>query len=246
MLAIYTRVSTTRQKDNYSLPAQEADGIAYAHSQGLMLRGIDYDVYQDVKSGGDVSREDYQRCLADIETGKVHLIWVGAGDRWSRDIPDVVPSLEVCKAYKVKIFIKGKTLYDPLSYRDYNDLIDIFNRAIRERFDIRERTMGGRALAANTGDRIITHIYGYSYKYEVVERKEGHKVKNVPHVNEDEAAIVRRIYKEYLQGRSYKAIARGLNSDHVPTKFLGKEIKNKKTALRTSVWVSSLKLQKAA
>jgi DNA invertase Pin-like site-specific DNA recombinase len=46
MIAIYARVSTEKQKDNYSLPVQRAKGIAFAESLGE-----DYVVYEEVKSG---------------------------------------------------------------------------------------------------------------------------------------------------------------------------------------------------
>jgi len=36
-------------------------------------------------------------------------------------------------------------------------------------------------------------------------------------VNKEQAKLVRRIYREYLEGKSYKAIANGLERDGIPT-----------------------------
>ena len=52
----------------------------------------------------------------------------------------------------------------------------------------------------------IPNIYGYC--------KEDGEIA----VNEDEAVIVRRIYKEFLDGKNYDEIIDGLTADGVPTK----------------------------
>lgn len=36
-------------------------------------------------------------------------------------------------------------------------------------------------------------------------------------INEEQAELVRRIYQEYLEGKSYQAIADGLERDGIPT-----------------------------
>ncbi len=48
--AIYARVSTDMQRDNFSIPSQVADCIRYAHKQGYPIVG---DLYVDPETGLD-------------------------------------------------------------------------------------------------------------------------------------------------------------------------------------------------
>ena len=73
------------------------------------------------------------------------------------------------------------------------------------------RGLRGRVEAGRSGG-------GNSYGYDVVRRLEddGQPVTGERTINEDEAAIVRRIFTEFADGTSPKAIARGLNDDGIP------------------------------
>lgn len=57
---------------------------------------------------------------------------------------------------------------------------------------------------------------GLSYGYKVLEDERGNRQVGELVVNEDEAVIIRRIFREYAEGRSPLKIAAGLNADGVP------------------------------
>src|SRR5216684_3673480 len=62
---------------------------------------------------------------------------------------------------------------------------------------------------------------GLCYGYDVVKRtdSEGEPVRGERKINEAEAAIVRRIFREFAAGKSPRAIATGLNRDGLPGPF---------------------------
>jgi|GEM_PF-1922845 len=76
----------------------------------------------------------------------------------------------------------------------------------------REKVRNGKLLGSSPKP-----AYGYSWVYAT--NQDGKRVKVAYEVNEDEAVIVRRIYAEVLEGRSMKAIARGLNDDGYPSPY---------------------------
>jgi site-specific DNA recombinase len=74
-------------------------------------------------------------------------------------------------------------------------------KGLRRRVAERKQFFGGR------------RPYGYRWASELIE---GRKVSHLE-VEPAEAKIVRRIFSEYLAGKSQRSIAIGLNDDHVPT-----------------------------
>jgi hypothetical protein len=64
---------------------------------------------------------------------------------------------------------------------------------------------------------------GLCFGYDVVRAVDasGEPVAGGRTINEAEAAVVRRIFAEYAQGRPPRAIARGLNADRIPGPFGG-------------------------
>src|SRR3546814_1378018 len=59
---------------------------------------------------------------------------------------------------------------------------------------------------------------GLCYGYDVVKRlsSEGEQVRGERNINEAEAVVVRRIFREFAAGKSPRAIAAALNSDGIP------------------------------
>ncbi len=62
-----------------------------------------------------------------------------------------------------------------------------------------------------------------AYGYDVVREfdAKGEPIRGGRQINQDQAAVVRRIYLEYTSGMSAQQIAHGLNADHIPAPFGG-------------------------
>src|SRR5918998_991779 len=80
--AIYVRVSSTGQEDNYSLPTQEAGCRAWCDRHGFEVAAV----YKDVWTGAEVfERPGLGRCRADMRDGAFAVLVVYALDQLSRD-----------------------------------------------------------------------------------------------------------------------------------------------------------------
>ena len=130
--------------------------------------------------------------------------------------PDFMRMIADCRAGKInKVLVKSisrfaRNTVDALKY--IQELKELGISVYFENENIDTLTPGGEVLITNTG-----LMLGYS--------KAGRKDeegKEIYIINEPEAEIVRRIYREYLAGITVTRIARGLEADDIPTK-LGKK-----------------------
>jgi DNA invertase Pin-like site-specific DNA recombinase len=85
---------------------------------------------------------------------------------------------------------------------------------LKDLADKTRRGMRGRVEAGKAGG-------GLCYGYDVVKRNDacGEPVRGERRINEAEAEIVRRIFREFAAGRSPRSIAVSLNQDAVPGPF---------------------------
>ncbi|HRY74425.1 MAG TPA: recombinase family protein [Candidatus Dojkabacteria bacterium] len=205
-LRCYVRISTEGQQDNYSIPQQRADAEAFAKQQHC----TDFLIYEDVRSGADITRIGWNKLLADIENGECDCVWVGRPDRFSRNTQDGLMAIDVLRKHNVRYFIGGIE-YD--IFNEYTKLLITMQFAFSEleRNLIKQRTMMGKIRAANSGNRINNNTLGY----ENVGKK---SVKII----DDEAEMVRKIFTWYaVDNLSYKQIAYRLNTEGYKCKKYG-------------------------
>lgn len=123
--------------------------------------------------------------------------------------------------HQIKIIL----LSDDIISDDDNSKLGIHIRGlINELYldDLRKKTMreleGQRLRGYSTGE----NVYGYQTcpVGELRLNKKGQpKYEGKIHqINDEEAAIVKRIYLEFTNGKSIHAIVQGLNQDNLPTK----------------------------
>ncbi len=226
MLGIYCRVSTPGQEDNYSLPQQHKDGVAFATSKNLVPKE-----YEDVESGKSVTRSGYNELLKDIETKVIDSVWIAAEDRFSRDATLGLQFLDLLVLHKMKLFV-GTQEFDPRDSQTRFMIAVKFLVAEFEWSQIRERMRKGFIAYTNQGKRIPYSLYGYdAYFTEQGERR--------LRVNEDESKNVSTIFNLFQSGASLRSIARQLNSGKVRTKKYGGYRKNrnsKKIERIESLW----------
>lgn len=88
---VYTRVSTENQggDDHVSLDMQQATCRRYAEGQGWEVVGV----YQDMQSGTDPAREDYQRLLTDAQARRFDVVIAYNSSRWGRDAVEALRSV---------------------------------------------------------------------------------------------------------------------------------------------------------
>jgi DNA invertase Pin-like site-specific DNA recombinase/predicted XRE-type DNA-binding protein len=202
--AIYTRKSTTEglDQDFTSLDAQRESAENYIKSQKhegwVVLPGQYYD---GGFTGANIDRPALQKLLADIKTGGITCVVVYKVDRLSRSLMDFSKLLEFFDKYNVT-FVSVTQQFNTNTSMGRLTLNILLSFAQFEREIISERTKDKMAAARKKGQWLGGRPpFGYDTE------KDGKKLL----INQEEAKIVRDIFKLYLEGNSLLKLALILN-----------------------------------
>ena len=210
--AIYTRVSSDRQKEEHTIGSQILALTEYAHNQGFTVP--DEWIFQDEGySGATLLRPGLER-LRDLACeGQVEELLIYAPDRLSRKYAYQVLLTEEFARHGVEvIFLKS-----PKATTPEEQLLLQFQGMIAEyeRAQIAERTRRGKRYRAKSG--LVNVLSGAPYGYRYV--KKGEFSSAYYEVLDQEAEIVRTVYRLYTEdGLSINAIARWLNDRNIATR----------------------------
>ena len=198
--AIYARFSSDLQ-DARSITDQVALARKYADSRNFSLAGI----YEDAAISGAsvINRPGLQRLLSDASSRKVDVLVTESLDRLSRSQADIAALYERLTFLGVRIETLADGHVSEIHVGLKGTMAALFLK------DLAQKTRRGQIGRVKAG-RIPG---GKSYGYDVVPSGDdcGRRL-----INEREAAIIRRIYKEYASGRGTLAIVKDLNGDQVP------------------------------
>ena len=209
--AVYTRKSTDENLDSdfNSLDAQREAGESYIRSQrhqGWVVLPEQYD--DGAYSGANLERPALQRLLADVHAGRVDAIVVYKIDRLSRSLLDFARLMEDLDQRQVALVSVTQQFSTSTS-------MGILLRNILLSFAQFEREV--------TAERIRDKI--------AAEKRRGKYLGGVAPlgydvdperkrlvVNDDEAVLVRLIFRRYLELRSFIALSQELNASGHLTK----------------------------
>ena len=204
---IYTRVSTELQIDGYSLEAQKERLRSEAKHRKMQVCG---EYSDEGKSGKNIAgRPKFKQMLQDIKSGKddVDYVLVFKLSRFGRNAADTLNSLQFMEDYGVNLLCVEDGI-DSAGAAGKLIISVLASVAEIERSNISEQTMAGRRQKARDGK----WNGGFApYGYQLV-NKEGEKAK-VLVINEEEAELVRQIYKLYLQNMGLSRVAKWLNDN---------------------------------
>jgi DNA invertase Pin-like site-specific DNA recombinase len=207
--AIYTRVSTEHGLDQEfnSLDAQYDAASAYIKSQahaGWTLIRSRYD--DGGYSGGSTDRPDLQRLLDDIRARKIDVIVVYKVDRLTRSLADFAKLVELFDAHGVS-FVSVTQQFNTTTSMGRLTLNVLLSFAQFEREVTSERIRDKIAASKRKGIWVGgTLPLGY-------EMKDG-KIAIV----EEEAELVRSIFRRYLELGSVNELLRDLGDRNIRTK----------------------------
>jgi site-specific DNA recombinase len=207
--AIYTRVSTEQGLDQEfnSLDAQYEAASAYIKSQahaGWTLIRSRYD--DGGYSGGSTDRPDLQRLLDDIRARKIDVIVVYKVDRLTRSLADFAKLVELFDAHGVS-FVSVTQQFNTTTSMGRLTLNVLLSFAQFEREVTSERIRDKIAASKRKGLWVGGNLpLGY-------EMKDG-KIAVV----EEEAELVRSIFRRYLELGSVNELLRDLRERNIRTK----------------------------
>ncbi len=208
--AIYARVSTEEQAedDKVSLTVQREKAEAYCRAHDWEA----VELYEDAGvSGAKADRPALTRLLADAREGKFQRVVFLKLDRLGRSLRDLLNLSHQLDELGVGIV----SVHDSFDTRTPSGRLffGILGAVAEfERELIAERSMMGKRGAAKRG-HYNTGLTAFGFDYDPATRKLV--------VNENEAAVVRRVFSMYArEGLSQAKIAERLNAEGVPTKTL--------------------------
>ncbi len=215
-VAAYARVSTEKEEQEDSFERQ------VEHYKQLIASKPEWeyvDIYADPGISGTRAekRKDFMRMIGDCRTGKIQKILVKSISRFARNTVDALNYIRELKDLGISVYFESEKI-DTLTPGGEVLLTILAAMAEQESRTISSNIKWAYQRKFQSGDIVLNT--GLMLGYRKVDKDEdGHDVYEIV---EEEAAIVRRIYREYLAGISTTRIARGLEADGIKTK-LGKD-----------------------
>jgi len=202
----YARVSTDNEEQLGSYEAQmEYYGKFIREHEGWEFAGL----YSDEGISGTSirKRKGFQRMVADAMDGKFDLIVTKSISRFARNTVDSISTVRQLKTRGVEVYFEkdGLWTFDPAAELTISILSSIAQEESRNLSQ--NVTWGQRArFAEGKVSMPYKNFLGY-------DRGED----GTPVVNEAQAAVVRRIYAMFLDGKTVSGIAAALTAEGVPT-----------------------------
>ncbi|QPZ89693.1 recombinase family protein [Thioclava electrotropha] len=203
-VAIYARFSTQMQRE-----ASIEDQVRLCQERAARDDWTVSEVFSDMAlSGATILRPGLQSLLEQAGRGAFDIVLAEALDRLSRDQADVATLYKRLTFHGVKIVTLAEGEVTELHVGLKGTMNQLFLKDLAAKT---RRGLRGRVESGHSGG-------GNSYGYDVVRRlgPDGLPVTGERTINPTEAEIIKRIFKEFSEGHSPKAIAKRLNADHVP------------------------------
>ncbi|WP_149575264.1 recombinase family protein [Xanthobacter oligotrophicus] len=204
-IALYARYSSENQRD-----ASIEDQLRQCRERAAREGWTVVETYSDrAISGSSMIRAGIQALLADAQAGRIDIVLSEALDRISRDQEDVAAVFKRLRFAGVSIVTLSEGEINELHVGLKGTMNALFLKdlAIKTHRGQRGRVEAGKAGSGKAA-------YGYRTVHQL--DASGEPIRGERAIVEDEAEVVRRIFREYASGRSPKEIAFQLNREGVP------------------------------
>ena len=205
-VAGYARVSTEQEEQQNSYEAQVDYYTRYIQSRDDWQF---VSVYTDEGISGTSTkyRTGFQQMIDDAISGKIDLIVTKSVSRFARNTVDSLTTIRELKEHGTEVYFEKENIWTfdskgELLLTIMSSLAQEESRSISEnvRWGIRKKSADGR--------------YSLDYK-KILGYDRGDDGR--PVINPEQAVLVRRIYADYLEGKSPYMIAKELTDEGIPT-----------------------------
>lgn len=163
-------------------------------------------VYADeAKTGTKDTRADFQRLLADCRDGKIDLVITKSISRFARNTVTLLTTVRELKELGVDVYFEEQNIHS-MSGDGELMLTILASYAQEESLSVSENQKWRVRRNFENGLPWNCTVLGYRFRNGRFETEPG------------EAAIVKRIYSEYLSGKGTESILKGLILDGIPTR----------------------------
>ena len=204
-VAAYARVSTDHEEQESSYEAQVVHFTEYIKGHAdWTLAGIYAD--EGISATSTAKRDDFLRLIQDCEDRKIDLVLTKSISRWARNTLDSLQYIRRLKTLGIPVIFEKEGVNTMETSGEL--LITILSSiAQQESKSISDNVRLGIQYGFQQGKPMVntTHFLGYT--------KEDGQLVIVP----EQADLVRRIFRLYIDGETVSAIVRLLNAEAIPT-----------------------------
>ena len=203
-VAAYCRVSTEfeEQESSYEMQVEHYTNYIESNPEWELV-----EVYADdgISATNTVKREAFNRMIEDCRQGKIDMILTKSISRFSRNTVDCLKYTRELKDLNIPVFFEKENI-NTLDTKGEVLMTIMAALAQQESESLSANVRLGIQYRNQAGKVQVNHnrFLGYT-------KNEEKKLVIVP----EEAKIVRRIFLEYLEGKSMLQIRRGLEKDGV-------------------------------
>ena len=197
-VAAYARVSSSKDAMQHSLAAQISyySGLIQSHA-GWRFAGVFAD---DGLTGTKESREGFQKLLVKCRAGEIDMVITKSISRFARNTVTLLKTVRELKSLGIDVYFEEQSIHSASSEGELMLTIlasfaqeECLSASENQKWRIKRNFEQGRPWSGK--------LFGYRL------------VNGTFILLPDEAAIVRRVFEEYLSGKGTEAIANGLNAD---------------------------------
>jgi len=230
----YCRVSSDSREQKNSFTAQvEYYTALIGQREDWQYAGIYAD---EARSGTKLQkRDDFLRMMKDCEDGKIDMIITKSVTRFARNTVDSIQAIRRLKELGIAVYFEKEHI-NSLSEKSEQMLTILSSLAQGEAESISTNNKWAVLKRFQDGTFILgCPAYGY------IKNEDGELI-----IQEEEAAVVRRIFREYLNGKGTYIIARELEEENIPIIRCAEKWQDGviKSILQNPIYTGDLLLQK--
>jgi len=203
-VAAYCRVSTDSDEQETSYDAQIQHYTSYIESHpDWMMAGIYAD---DGISGMNAKkRDEFQRMINDCHDGKIDMVITKSISRFARNTVDCLNYTRALKNKNIGVYFEKENI-NTLDAKGEVLMTIMASLAQQESESLSANVRLGLQFRYQQGKVQVNHNWFLGYTKD----EDGHLI-----IDQEQAEVVKRIYREYLSGNSFLKIKRSLEADRI-------------------------------
>lgn len=205
-VAAYCRVSTDTEEQATSYEAQ------IAHYTEYIQKNPEWEfagVYVDdgISGTNTKKRSEFNRMIEDCEAGNIDMIITKSISRFARNTLDCLKYIRQLKEKNIPVFFEKESI-NTMDAKGEVLITIMASLAQQESQSLSQNVKLGLQFRYQNGQVQVNHNHFLGYTKD----ENGNLI-----IDPDQAEVVKRIYREYLEGYSMDKIAKGLEADEILT-----------------------------
>lgn len=205
-VAAYCRVSTDTEEQATSYDAQ------IQHYREYIISKPEWelvDIYADegISATNTKKREEFNRMIEDCKLGRIDIVITKSISRFARNTVDCLNYIRELKEMNIPVFFEKESI-NTMDAKGEVLLTIMASLAQQESESLSKNVKLGMQYRFQQGKVMVNTRCFLGYDKD----ENGHLI-----INLEQAEVVKRIFREYLEGKSCKKIAQGLERDGILT-----------------------------